>query len=137
MTKDARRHYDTLLPLYFAYLDLMAHPTRAPYNAESFEKLAEYYRKFKELGVDCEIIAYDSAPLDNAFGRRIELLGIDIVCDLAESLLEDPDCIDDAVKKRLNQFGLCRKDSDMEIVLKNSNCGDNIWRPCWVYNVDV
>lgn len=137
LTQTARDSYDTLITLYFEYLDLMVHPTRDPYNAQSFEKMIEYYTKFKELGVDCEVIAYDTMPLDDAFGRQIELLGIDVVCDLAESLLEDPTCMNDTVKKRLNRFGLCRDVGDAEIVLKNSDCGDNVWLPCFVYRVDV
>lgn len=137
LTESARNSYDALISLYFAYLDLMAHPTRDPYNAQSFEKLIEYYTKFKELGVDCEIIAYDSRPLDDAFGRQVQLLGIDVVCDLAESLLEDPDRMNVAVKERLNRFGLCRDVGDAEIVSKHSDCGDNVWTPCWVYRINM
>lgn len=137
-SKKAKAHYDKLISSYFEYLDLMYSATKNnPYNSEIFNDLMGYYKKFKSFGVDCEIIVYDSLPIKNFFGEQIELLGIDVVHELSESLLEDPNSVHDIVKGHLNSFGLCQKLEDTDIVLKNSSCGDIDWKPCWVYKVIV
>lgn len=128
------RKHKELLTYYFEYIDLAANH---PYDIHTFDKLIEHYLRFREFGVACEVIAYDLKPLKDAFGKQIQLLGIDVVCDMAESLLEVPDTTHDAVKNILNEFGLCKDAADVDIVRHHSDCGDNIWLPCWVYRVNI
>ena len=104
-------------------------------NIETFNELMGYYKTFKSLGLDCEIIAYDVVPMKDVFGEQIELLGIDVTHELSESLLEDSNSIHDNVKRLLNAYGLCQKLEDIEVVLKNSIHGDIDWSPCWVYKI--
>lgn len=137
LTKKTRKYYDELISCYFEYIELMYKPINEQTDEIcTFNELIRHYTKFKSFGVNCEIIVYDSSPLKNAFEEQIELLGIDVVCDMAESLLENPISVDCVIKKHLNQFGLCKQLSDIDVVLNNSNCGNNDWRPCWVYRVN-
>ena len=134
--KKAKKNFDDLMTCYFAYLDLMYNGMRVNfYSIETFNELMGYYKTFKNLGLDCEIIAYDVVPIKDVFGEQIELLGIDVTHELSESLLEDPNSIHDNVKRLLNAYGLCQKLSDIEVVLKNSIHGDIDWSPCWVYKI--
>ena len=137
LSKKAKSHYQKLLAYYFEYIDLMYSPGEIPYDSITFNKMLEYYLKFQSYNIDCEIIAYDNMPLTNIFGNEVELLGIDVVHEFAESLLENAQDIHDIIKNHLNSFGLCRKLVDINIVLKNSLCGDIDWTPCWVYKVNI
>ncbi len=132
-SKPARKYYDELISCYFEYIELMCNPL----NMHVFNELVEYYIKFDKFGVNCEMIVYDSEPLKDAFGRQIELLGIDVVYDMAESLLENPASIDDIIKKQLNRFGLCKQLQDVNAVVQSGDSGTVSWIPCWVYRVNI
>ena len=132
-SKTAREYYDELISYYFKYIEL----TCSPVNGYTFNELVEYYIRFDKFGVNCEIIVYDSEPIKDVFGRQIELLGIDVVHDMAESLLEDPASIDDTIKKQLNQFGLCKQLRDVDAVVQFGDSGNVSWIPCWVYRVII
>lgn len=132
-SKTTREYYDELISCYFEYIELMCNPI----DVRAFNKLVEYCIKFNRLGVGCEMIVYDSEPLKDVFGRQIELLGIDVVHDMAESLLEDPAGIDDAIKKQLNKFGLCEQLRDVDAVVLSGDSGNVSWMPCWVYRVNI
>lgn len=137
LTKKAKEHYNQSIELYFKYIDLMFSAEGVSYHSMTFNNLRMYYNIFKSYGVNCEIIAYDSVPLTDVFGWKIELLGIDVVHDFCESLLEETDRVCYAVKSCLNEWGLLRKAEDMDVVLKNSDCGECSWKACWVYKVKV
>lgn len=136
-SKGTKEHFDELLDYYFKYLDLMYSSKGVSYNLTTFDCLLKYYDKFRGYGVNCEMIAYDNFPIDHIFNKQIKLLGIDVVADLSESLLECPDSISEIEQKCLNSFGLLRNLKDLNIVLKNSFCGDNDWKPCWVYKIII
>lgn len=58
--KKAKEKFDDLMTCYFAYLDLMYNGMRVnSYSIETFNELMGYYKTFKNLGLDCEIIAYE------------------------------------------------------------------------------
>ncbi len=80
VSKKAKKNYNELISCYFEYTELMCSPEKNPYNSDTFNDLLEYYKKFKGYDVNCEIIVYDSEPLEDAFGKQIQLLGIDVVC---------------------------------------------------------
>ena len=135
LRNNAKSHYKELIGYYFRYLDIMYSPEKILYNMDTFNLILDYYKTFKSLGVDCEIIVYDDKPLKNAFNYSIEFLGIDVVHDLAESLLEDFNDLKTVVKKHLNSHGLLENLDDMDIVLNNCFTGGMKWEPCWVYKV--
>ena len=137
LSGNAKAQYNRLANLYFRYLDIMYDSKMVLYDIDTFSIILEYYNTFKSLGVDCEIIAYDDKPIKNAFNYTIEFLGVDVVHDFAESLLEDFNNVNTIVKKQLNSYGLLNNSDTTDIVLKNSVTGGMKWKPCWVYKVLV
>lgn len=133
VSEKATRNFNTLISCYFKYIALLEHLV----DDEKFDELIEYYQLFRKYDINCEIIVYDNSPLSDVFGRNVKLLGIDIVHDMAESLLESTEELKDEVKERLNCFGLCSKLEDIEAVMRFGDCGDVVWEPCWVYHVDI
>lgn len=137
LSKKAKVYYDKSINYYFKYLDLIYNAQGVSYNLNTFNELLIYYKKFKSYGINCEIIAYNNSLLNDVFGWQIKLLGVDIVNNFYESLLEDTNGVHDIIKSHLNPFGLLQKAEDIDIVLKNSLCGNYHWMPCWVYKVNV
>ena len=90
LMKNARTHYQESINYYFKYLDLMYNAKGVSYDYNTFNDLLMYYNKFRNYGVDCEMIAYDTFPMVNSFGRKIELIGIDVVHDFWNRCLKIP-----------------------------------------------
>lgn len=137
LSGNAKSQYKRLANLYFRYLDIIYGSKIMIYNINTFNLILEYYNTFKSLGVDCEVIVYDDKPIKNAFNYTIELLGVDVVHDFAESLLEDFNNVNTVVKKHLNSYGLLNNSDSTDVVLKNSVTGGMNWKACWVYKVMV
>lgn len=134
LTKKTKPYFKTLLSLYLAYLDLTCSPhTALQYDYETFCTIQSYYKQFCEYQVPCEMIVYDNTPISDIFGYNVKFLGIDIVHDMAESLLNNTDCLN--VDKRLNEFGLYSVPIDITSIADDVCLGHNIWKPCWVYKV--
>lgn len=125
----AKKNYIKLLENYFEYISF----TELENDKNIFNKILEFYKTLREHDILCEIIVYDTAPIVNEFDKTIEFLGIDIVCDMSESLLENH-----AEKLKcalLNENLLCSHVTDFENIIKMSVHGDVKWEPCWVYKV--
>lgn len=118
-------------------MDLMYNANGVYYDFKTFEKMLILYNDFKNCGVNCEIIAYDTLPHTGLYGFQLEFLWIDVVNDFYESLLSDTEGISDSEKKCLNSFGLLKTPEDIGTVLENSFCGNCIWKLCRVYRVNV
>ncbi len=102
----------------------------APVNPDGFAKLLACHDELSASGVLCDLIAYDTTPLNNVFGRECTLLGIDIVRDSYQSLLGE---LEEIPTELLNENMLCRCAADAQAIAKL--CGENTARPCWVYRV--
>lgn len=125
----AKRNMDDLLEGYFHYIaDLLR-----PVCQETFESALSYCNILRKYDVACEVIAYDLQPLGSAYGRSLTFLGIDIVHEMAESLLENG--ADALPKPLLNESLLCDRVSDVPQVIKLCDHGCVTWQPCWVYRV--
>ena len=125
----ARRNMDDLLEGYFHYIaDLLK-----PVCQETFESALSYCGTLRKYDVACEVIVYDLQPLESAYGRPLTFLGIDIVHEMAESLLENG--ADTLLKSLLNESLLCDCVSDVPQVIKLCDHGCVTWWPCWVYRV--
>ena len=135
LTKDTKSNYKKLLDQYFNFLDDTCNPKKSySYDLEQFKLLLSYYKFFRKEKVNCEIIAFSYSPLENLFGYHLEFLGIDVVCDLAESLIKDRS-EDDRIKSCLNRNGLLDNVENIAFVLENSITGKLDWRSCFVYKV--
>lgn len=125
----AKKTMDSMIEGYFAYIA----DTLEPESRTVFERMCSYCDTLNQAGVRCEVIVYDSQPLESAYGRQLAFLGIDIVHDMAESLLESgPDV---CAKSLLNEYQLCSCVSDVPKVIEHCDHGGAVWLPCWVYRV--
>ena len=76
---------------------------------------------------------YDNNIITESFGYCVELLGIDIVHDMCESLLEDKISID--ISYLINENGLCSSIQNIEKVICSQEHGTVDWKPCYVYRI--
>ena len=126
---ETRENANYLIETYLSYIE----DTLKPENQEIFEHMLSYCDILKSHDIPCEVIAYDLHPLESAYGRPLAFLGIDIVKDMAESLLE---CGAEKVPRTLlNEYLLCKRASDVPLVTTFCDTGGMIWLPCWVYRV--
>ena len=123
--------YNDFLNLYYKYISVM----EQDYLETNFSWIISFYKTLEKSGVVCEVIVYDYCPLTTAYSYNLEFLGIDIVCDMAESLLCN--CSEYIMQQLLNKHGLCRSLSDVEAVMPLLNQGNAQWQPCYVYSVNL
>lgn len=129
LTKKSKKDFTKLLEMYDAYLMLLEQPE----SQNVLEKLMDFEKILQQYEILCEIIAYDTKPIDSAYGYSVTWLGIDIVHDCCESLLENMS--DRRVQQTLNKNGLCRNAADISELLPLLDVGDVMWKPCYVYRV--
>ena len=65
----------------------------------------------------------------------LKLLGIDIVRDMAESLISYDQQTDISIKRYLNKLGLFNNLIDVNDAIALLKVDDSLWKPCWVYKV--
>lgn len=125
------KKYKFLLNNYFNYLDCILNAS----GHDLLNDIVKCYTIFKENDVFCEVIAYDDKEINSIKGYEIEFLGIDITCDLAESMIYENESLVEL--KLLNKNCLFKKQNDaVKIINLNSN-NDIEWAPCWVYKIRV
>lgn len=129
LTKKSKKDFAKLLEMYDAYLMLLEQPE----SQNVLEKLMDFEKILRQYEILCEIIAYDTKPIDSAYGYSVTWLGIDIVHDCCESLLEN--ISDRRVQQILNKNGLYRNTADISKLLPLLDTGDVMWKPCYVYRV--
>lgn len=129
LTLKSKSEFDKLLNTYYTYLECIEENI----SDTGLKSLIHIYEEFKKFGVPCEIIVFDSIPHKNVFGYQIELLGIDIVHDMCESLLSDD--INSCIYHLLNENGLCKTEQDVEKIIPFQDCGNVEWSPCYVYEL--
>lgn len=81
-----KKVYKQLLEKYFSYIDLECN---GACDKDALEKMIVFYKEFCAYEISCEMIAFSSEPMEQVHGYPVELLGIDIVHDMCESLIED------------------------------------------------
>ena len=118
-----------MLNKYYEYLSyLQQYPSE-----EGLIKLIDLYKYFSKHEIKCEVIVYDITPLETGFGYVLDLLGIDIVHEMSESLLCE--CTDYRIQKYLNENGLCNSESDLSSIVPLLDHGNVNWDPCYIYKV--
>lgn len=130
-TPKTKRDYNTLLQEYSEVIEYELNIM----TEELFDRMLLFYQKIKRYGIPCEIIVFDERPITEDLGYPVEFLGLDIVYDMGESLIEDK--INPAVLYLLNENGLCRTEEDVEKVIRYQNHGTVEWKPCYVYKLLV
>ena len=127
---DIKNNFNRVLDKYFEYLSILD----LPVCKDNFERIIECYHFFLENNVKCEMIVYDNTPFESAYGYKVGFLGIDVVCDMCESLIFES-ASNEFVKKLTNQNGLCDDIRDVATIISGTSQQDFVWRPCWVYKV--
>ena len=86
-SKNEQKHY---LDLVKTYEEITGEKDNEESSQEVFEKILQLHTDLEKEGVPNEVIVYDLAPLDKTmlFGRNVVFLGIDLVCNINESLLK-------------------------------------------------
>lgn len=125
---NSKKHFDELLEKYYLYLE-----NCEVISKKAFEDVIIFFQEVIKYDILCEMIVYDTVPLDTAFGYPVELIGIDIVHDMCESLLSDT--VSPQVLYRLNKNGLCRTVNDVGEIIPFLKHGAVEWNPCYVYRV--
>ena len=126
------RNFKKLFSLYLDYIEFV----EKRINNHTFDQYMEKCQEFRNLGVNCELIACADKPIINFDKNKLIFLGIDVVCDIAESLLEDSDCIANEIKPYLNENGLCSDAKYVDFIINHSDIGSVEWKPCWVYSCE-
>ena len=136
LTPETKQHYDTLLAIYFSYLDLMCNPNEPVcYDEKLFHLVRNFFRKFCDYNVSCEFIVFDTTPMGSVFGVSTELLGIDVVHDMAETLIDHNQLTSNTIWEKLNEKGLFRNLIDAKMAIDLFGVDGSSWTPCWVYKV--
>lgn len=88
----SRSKFELLLEEYFEFLEYSQ-----DMNKQAFEHMVAFCKVLREYNIMCEIIVYDDETLEDVFEHSIEFLGIDMVHDMCESLIEG----------KLNSYTVC------------------------------
>ncbi len=128
-SKRAKSNMDELIQIYYDYITEYLKAE----SQESFEHMYEWCDVLKKNDIPCELIVYASQPLESVYGKSLSFLGIDIVHEMAESLLENG--ADRLPKALLNEHLLCKKVVDVAQIISLCDHGGALWLPCWVYHV--
>ncbi len=123
-----RNKFEDLLEEYYEFLEYGQEISK-----QAFERVVAFYNVLKSYGITCEVIAYDENVLESIFGYSIEFLGLDIVHDMCESLIESE--LNSYVEKMINQNGLCRTESAVREIIPYQEHGGVEWKPCYIYKV--
>lgn len=128
-TRRTKGEYEFLLEVYYDYLNTIEFEP----SVSGFTELIRFCDKLNNRGISCEVIIFDICPVESAFGFELDFLGIDIVHEMAESLLEE--FTNHEVQQLLNQNGLCRSESDADRIIPLLDHGCVKWDLCYVYKV--
>ena len=128
LNSKTKKIYKDLLEKHFLYLEYGEEVSET-----AFEKMLVYYQEVITYDISCEIIAYDVVPLDNLYGYSLQLLGIDIVHDMCESLISEG--VNLHVRGLINENGLCDTVDSVNEIIPYQDHGGVEWKPCYVYKV--
>lgn len=131
ITVKGKKHFDFLLDMYYKYISYIEKVE----NQQIFEELIKFYVSLLKHDVNCEMIAYDTKPLKTVYGYSIEFLGIDIIHDECESLLEIKE--NHVGDQFLNRNGLCNNKRDAINLTSLLDHGDVNWIPFYIYRIVI
>lgn len=129
-TKNTKKEFNFLLNEYFNYLTNIEQPV----SKNNLEKIIDYYYVLLEKGIECEIIAYDDHPCSNVYGYQVNLLGIDIIYEMCESLILE-NIEKKPIQEILNTNGLCDGLSNIPTIMSKLNINNMDCKLYWVYKL--
>lgn len=134
-TPKEKKEFEDWLNKYYEYLDACLSEEE---DDIIWKHVVDYYMEIKDKQ-PCEIIVWDTAPLESVFGYTLELLGIDIVHEERESLLENIETCKEYsfIDSKLNENGLCRTVEDVEALIPLLDHGNVEWKTCYVYKAEI
>ena len=135
LTRETKQYFDALLEMYFSYIDFTYNSESFDYDEKHFRAVQGFYEKFRNYNVSCELMVYNTTPLESVYDVPIEFLGIDIVKDMAESLISYHQDLDISVKRCLNSRGLFDDPITAQNAIDLLKVHADVWKPCWVYRV--
>lgn len=133
LNKNNKKYCQEMFDLYLSYVDLELEYAGKVEDKKAANGWIALCADLKKYEVPCELIVYDDKPLNNAFGYDVEFLGIDIVHDMCESLIENQ--VNPKICHLLNENGLCRNKEDVEKIIPFQDHGDVEWEPCYIYRL--
>ena len=118
--------FDDFLEIYFQYLDWyldIYNEFETDKELESnqefetnFIQLIQFYKKFQDFNIPCEIILCVDNTIENIFNYPVELLGIDIMNNDAYESLFDYE-IHPNISNFINENKLCKKEEYIEKII--------------------
>lgn len=122
---ESKKEFSQLLDQYAQSLDQWQNPP----SQQGLAKLMELCSLLRQFHFPCEVIVYDSTPLERAYGYGLEFLGVDVTHNLEESLLYGE--VPNEVEEFLNEHGLCPRTEDVARILPLLDCDDDDknWAP--------
>ena len=141
--------FDDFLEIYFQYLDWyldIYNEFETDKELESnqefetnFIQLIQFYKKFQDFNIPCEIILCVDNTIENIFNYPVELLGIDIMNNDAYESLFDYE-IHPNISNFINENKLCKKEEYIEKIIPWQSLSwqdrEKIkWISCYVYKV--
>lgn len=141
--------FDDFLEIYFQYLDWyldIYNEFETDKELESnqefetnFIQLIQFYKKFQDFNIPCEIILCVDNTIENIFNYPVELLGIDIMNNDAYESLFDYE-IHPNISNFINENKLCEKEEYIEKIIPWQSLSwqdrEKIkWISCYVYKV--
>lgn len=129
ITTKSEKYFDVLLDMYYKYISFIEETA----TREIFKELTEFYALLLKYDIDCEVIAYDVRTLKNVYDYPVEFLGVDIVHDECESLLENR--VEYIGNRILNKNGLCNNKTDAIKLISLLDHGDVEWIPYYIYKI--
>lgn len=133
LNKNNKKYWKKVLDLNLSCIDLELEYGIKIEDKNIVNKWIMVCDDLKKYEIPCELIVYDDKPLNDAFGYDIEFLGIDIVHEMCESLIEDE--VNPKISHLLNENGLCRNEKDVEKIIPFQDHGGDDWKPCYVYRL--
>lgn len=130
---ESKKEFSQLLDQYAQSLDQWQNPP----SQQGLAKMMELCSLLRQFHFPCEVIVYDSTPLERAYGYGLEFLGVDVAHNLEESLLYGE--VPNEAEEFLNEHGLCPRTEDVAqlLPLLDRDDDDKDWAPCYVYAVSI
>ena len=107
-------------------------------SEQGFSELCQIYNDLVCHRVPCEMIVFNSEPIEEAYGSALQFMGIDVLYGLDEdSLLKDEAIFTQDITVSRNEYGLLDDIKDAKLLLAELDARELIHQNYWVYRVET